>query len=151
MFLLCSCADLCAAQLVCFLPIHFSTWNRRYIMADTLEMFILCLSNVHFIRLYGLVHRGDGKLWDMSFLFWSGFCMVESWACRLSLCLACNPFPGLCAWTWTGRWCASVVATRSLSLFTNPADRCSQFSSLHSWYTTCVSKTLDVVHGYMLC
>ena len=49
------------------------------------------------------------KLWDMLFLFWSGFCMAESWARRLSLNLACKPFPGLCACTRTGRRCASVV------------------------------------------
>ena len=61
------------------------------------------------------------KLWDMLFLFWSSFCMAESWARRLSLFLACKPFPGLCACTQTGRWCTSVVAIRSLSLFTNRA------------------------------
>ena len=90
------------------------------------------------------------KLWDMSFLFWSGFCMAESWVCRLSLCLACKPFPGLCACTRTGRWCASVAAIRSLSLFTNRADRRSQISSLNSWCATRVSKTLGVVHRYAL-
>ena len=57
------------------------------------------------------------------FSFWSGFWMAESWARRLSLCLACKPFPGLCACTRAGRWCASVVAIRSLSLFTNRAAR----------------------------
>jgi len=98
----------------------------------------------------GLVHKDDYKLWDRLFLFWSGFCMVESWACRLSLCLACKPFPGLCACTRTGRWCASVVAIRSLSLFTNHADRRSQINSLDSWCATRFSKTLDVVHRYAL-
>ena len=99
---------------------------------------------------YGLVPRADCKLWDMLFLFWSDFCMTGSWVCRLSLCLACKPVPGLCACTQTGRWCASVVAIRSLSLFTNRADRHSQISSLDSWCTTRVSKTLDVVHRYAL-
>ena len=94
----------------------------------------------------GLVHRGDCI--DMLFLFWSGFYMAESWARRVSLCLACKPFLGLCACTRTGRWCASVVAIRSLSLFTNRADRRSQISSLNSWCATRVSKTLDVVHRY---
>ena len=95
----------------------------------------------------------------MLFLFWSGFCMAESWARRLSLCLACKPFPGLCACTRTGRWCAcirngrwcaSVVVIRSLSLFTNWADRCSQINSVDSWCATHVSKTLDIVHRYAL-
>ena len=90
------------------------------------------------------------KLWDMSFLFWSGFCMAESWVCRLSLCLACKPFPGLCACTQTSQWCTSGVVTRSLSLFTNWADRCSQISSLDFWCATRVSKTLDIVHRYPL-
>ena len=80
----------------------------------------------------------------------SGFCMAESWARRLSLCLACKPFPGLCACTRTGWWCASVVATRSLSLFTDRADRCSQISSLDYWCATRFSKTFGVVHRYAL-
>ena len=84
------------------------------------------------------------------FSFWSGFCMAESWARRLSLCLACKPFPGLCACTRTCRWCASVVVMRPLSLFTNRADRCSQINSLESWCTTHISKMLDVVHRYAL-
>ena len=86
----------------------------------------------------------------MLFLFWSGFCMAESCARRLSLFLACKPVPGLCACARTGRRCASVVAIRSLSLFTNWADRSSQISSLDSWCATRVNKTLDVVHGYAL-
>ena len=86
----------------------------------------------------------------MLFVFWSIFRMAESWARSLSLCLACKSFPGLCACTRTGRWCASVLAIRSLSLFTNRADRCSQINSLDSWCTTHVSKTLDVVHRYAL-
>ena len=99
---------------------------------------------------YGLVHRGDCINRDMSFLLWSSFCMAESWARRLSLCLACKPFLGLCACTQTGRRCMSVVATGSLSLFTNRADRRSQISSLDSWCTTHVRKTHDVVHRYVL-
>ena len=71
-------------------------------------MFILLVEYI-----YGLVHRGDCINGDMLFLFWSGFCMAETWAHRLSLCSACKPFPGLCACTRT------VVAIRSLSLFTN--------------------------------
>ena len=63
------------------------------------------------------------KLWDVLFLFRSGFCMAESWARRLSLYLAFKPFLGLCACTRTSRWCASVGAIRSLSLFTNRAAR----------------------------
>ena len=97
---------------------------------------------------YGLVHWGDCINWDMSFLFWSGFCMAESWAIRLSLWLACKPFLGLCACTQTGWWCVSVVAVGTL--FTDWADRCSQISSLDSWCTTRISKTLDVVHRYAL-
>ena len=95
---------------------------------------------------YGLVHRGDCINCEISFLFWSSFCIAKSWA----LCLACKPFPGLCACTRTVWWCASVVATRSLSLFTNRADRHSHISSLDSWYATRVSKTLDDVHRYAL-
>ena len=74
--------------------------------------------------------------------------MAETWACRLSLRLACKSFPGLCACTRTGQWCASVVAIRSL--FTNWADRCSQINSLDSWCATRVSKTLGIVHRYAL-
>ena len=107
---------------------------------------------IHFNSwIYSLVLRADYKLWDMLFLFWSGFCMAKSWARRLSLCLACKPFPGLCACTWTSWWCASVVAIRSLSLFTNRADGRSQTSGrLDSWCTTRVTKTLDVVYRYAL-
>ena len=83
-------------------------------------------------------------------MFWSGFCIAESLVRRLSLSLACKPFPGLCVCTGTGRWCASVVATRSLTMSTDRADRCSQISSLGSWCATRVSKTLDVVHRYAL-
>ena len=86
----------------------------------------------------------------MLFLIWSGFWLAESWACRLSLYLACKPFRGLCACTRTSRWCASVVVIRPLSLFTNRADRRSQINSLDSCCATRVSKTLDVVHRYAL-
>ena len=39
-WVLCQCgrADLSAAQLICFLPIFFSTWNRWCDMANTLKM-----------------------------------------------------------------------------------------------------------------
>ena len=99
---------------------------------------------------YGLVHRGDCINCETLFLFWSGFCTAESWVCRLSLYLACKPFLGLCTCTQTSWWCASVVAIRSLSPFTNRADRCSQTNSLDSWCATRISKTLDVVHRYAL-
>ncbi len=98
----------------------------------------------------GLMHRGDCINWDMLFLFWSSFCMVEFWAHRLSLCLACKPFPGLCACTRTGQRCVSVVAIRSLSLFTDRADRHSQISSLDSWCATRVSKMLDIYRYALL-
>ena len=119
------CRSLCGiTYLSSFLSIYFSTWNRWCIMANTLKMLTSSLLNVHVNSwIYGLVPRADYKLWDMLFLFWSGFCMAESWARRLSLYLTCKPLPGLCACTRTGRWCASVVAVRSLSLFTNRADR----------------------------
>ena len=119
-------------------------------------------SNVHFTSWMWFSAQGWlYKLWHMLFLFWSGFskCMVESWARRLSLCLACKPFPGLCECTRTGRWCActrngrwwaSVVVIRPLSLFTNRADRRSQINSIDSWCTIPISKMLDVVHGYAL-
>ena len=98
---------------------------------------------------YGLMHRGDCINCETCyFSFWSGFCMAASWARRLSLCLACKPFPGLCACTRTGWWCVSVVVIRSLSLFTNRAERRSQINSLDSWCATHFSKTLDVVHRY---
>ena len=155
------CRSLCGiTYLFSFLPIYFSTWNRWYIShrdtqrecltfwrcwLDSCRMFILLVE-------YGLVHRWLYKLWDMLllFLFWSGICMAESWTRRLSLCLACKPFQGLCACTRTGRRWTSVVAIRSLSLFTNRADRRSQINSLDSWCATRVSKTLDVVHWYGL-
>jgi len=115
-WVLCQCgrAYLCASQLICiyiyiyiYISIYFSTWNRWYIMANTLKMLISQLSNVQFTSWIWFSAEGWlYKLWDMLFLFWSGFCMAESWARRLSLCLACKPFPGLCACTRTGRWCA---------------------------------------------
>ena len=123
-------AYLCTAQLICFYWSNFLheigglLWLTLWrCWLHSCGMFILLVE-------YGLVPRVDYKLWDMSFLFWSIFCMAESWARRLSLCLVCKPFPGLCACTRTGRWCASVVAVRSLSLFTNRADRRSQISKL---------------------
>ena len=146
------CRSLCGiTYLSSFLSIYFCTWNRWCIMANTLKMLTSSLSNVHVNSwIYGLVPRADYKLWDMLFLFWSGFCMAGSWARRLSLYLACKPLPGLCACTRNGRWCASVVAVRSLSLFTNRADRRSQISNLDSWYATRVSKTTGVGHSYAL-
>ena len=42
------------------------------------------------------------------------------------------------------------MVIRSLSLFTNRADRRSQISSLDSCSAPCISKTLDVVHRYAL-
>jgi len=134
-----------------FLPIYVSTWNRWYIMANTLICWLHSCGM--FSLLVEIWFGAEGwlyKLWDMSFLFWSAFCMAESWARRLSLYLACKPFPGFCACTRTSRWCASVVAIRSLSLFTNRTDRRSQISSLDSWCATRLSKTLDVVHRHAL-
>ena len=71
----CGRADLCAAQLICFLPISFSTWNRWYIMANTEDVDFIVVkcsfySNVHFtswiwFSAYGWLY----KLWDMLFLF----------------------------------------------------------------------------------
>ena len=140
-------AYLCTAQLMCFYRYIF-LHEIGGILSLTLwrcwlhscRMFILLVE-------YGLVLS---KMWDRVFLFWSGFCMAESWARRLSLCLACKPFPGLCACTRTGRWCASVVAAMSLSLYTNQADSRSQINSLDSWCATRVSKTLEVVYRYAL-
>ena len=73
--------------------------------------------------------------------------MAESWARRLSLCLACKPFPGLCrvpelaggAREW---WQLGLC----LCMFTNRADRRSQTNRC----ATRVSKTLYVVHRYAL-
>ena len=127
-------------------------------MANTLKMLTSWLSNVHFTWMfillveYGLVHRVDCINCEMLFLFWSGFCMIESWVCRLSLCLACKPFPGLCVCTRTGWWCASVVAIRSLSLFTrNQTDRRSQISSLDSWRATHISGLLIILSQLPSC
>ena len=146
-----SCRSLCGiTYLFSFIPIYFLheiggiSWLTLWrCWLHGCRMFILLVE-------YGLVHRGDFINCDVSFLFWSSFCMAKSWACRLSLCLACKPYPGLCACTRTGRWCVSVVATMSLSLFINQADRHSHISSLDSWYATRVSKTLDIVHRYAL-
>ena len=109
-WVLCQCgrADLCAAQLISFCRSMFlheiggRSWLTLWrCWLHSCRMFILLIE-------YGLVHKGWlCKLWDMLFLFWSGFCMAESWVCRLSLCLACKPFPGLCACTRTGRTCGS--------------------------------------------
>ena len=111
------------------------SWYVASMLCCHCRMFILLVE-------YGLVHTGD--------CISCYFCMAESWARRPSFCLACNPFLGLCACTRPGRWCTSVVAIRSLSLSTNPADRRSQIDSLDSWCATRVSKTLDVVHRYAL-
>ena len=134
-WVLCHCgrADLCEPQLICFLPIYFLheicgiLWLTLWrCLLYSCRMFILLVE-------YGLVPRDDCINCETCyfcfcfcfvFLFWSGFCIAQSWARRLSLCLACKPSPaGHCAYTRTGRWCASVVATRSLSLFTNRAAR----------------------------
>ena len=96
---------------------------------------------------YGLVHRGDCINCETCY-----FCFDPAFvwpSLGRADCLACKPFPGLCACTQTGRWCASVLAIRSLSLFTNRADRHSQIS-LDSWCATHISKMLDVVHRYVL-
>ena len=62
-------------------------------MANTLKMLTSQVSNVVILLVeYVLVPRADCKLWDMLFLFWSGFCMAESWARRLSLCWAFRVF-----------------------------------------------------------
>ena len=96
---------------------------------------------------YGLMHRGDCINCETCYFY---FDLDFVWARRLSLCLACKPFPGLCVCTRTGQRCLSVVAIRFLSLFTNRADRRSQINSLDSWCATRISKTLDVVHRYAL-
>ena len=107
LWVLCQCgrADLCAAQFICF-------YIYIYIIGGILWLtlwrcwFHSC-RNVHFTNWIWFCAEGWlYKLWDMLFLFWSGFCMAEYWAHRLSLCLACKHFPGLCACTQTGRWCA---------------------------------------------
>ena len=145
------CADLCAAQFICLVSyrsiflheiggILWLTLWRCWL--HSCRMFILLVE--YGFSAYGWLYKHI----DMLFLFWSGFCMSESWVRRHSLCLACKPFPGLCACTRTGRWCASVVAIRSL--FTNRADKRSQINSLDSGCATRVSKTLDVVHRYAL-
>ena len=145
-WVLCQCG---ITYLFSFLPIYVSTWNRWYIMAITLwRCWLHSCGMFSLLVEYGFSTKGwSYKLWDVLFLFWSPFCVAEFWARRLSLYLACKPFPGLCTCTRTGRWCASVVAIRSLSLFTNRADRRSQIISLDSWCATRVSKTLDVVHS----
>ena len=150
-WVLCQCG--CAAQLICLVSyrskflheisgiLWLTLWRCQL---HSCGMFSLLVE-------YGLMHRGDWINCETCyFSFWSGFCMAESWARRLSLYLACKPFLGLCTCTWTGRWCASVVAIRSLSLFTNRADRRSQISSLDSCCATHISKTPDVVHRYAL-
>ena len=148
---LCGRADLCAAQLICFYRSNFLheiggiLWLTLWrCWLHSCEMFSLLVE-------YGLVHRGDCINCETCyFCFDPSFVLPRRMARRLSLCLAWKPFPGLCACTRTGRWCASVVAIRSLSLFTNRADRCSRISSLDSWYAIRVSKTLDVIHGCAL-
>ena len=98
------------------------------------RMFILLVE-------YGLGHRGVCINWDMSFLFWSGFRMTESWARRLSLCLACKPFPGLCACTRTkdykykdgsSRKALTYLLTGSL-LYTKWGSSGAQRSKRNSW------------------
>ena len=92
-------------------------------MSNTLKMLTSQLSNVHFTRMfillveYGLVHRGETCYFcfDPAFV-WPSLGRADFYSAQLV----------------TGRRCASVVAIRSLSLFTDRADRCSQINSLHS-------------------
>ena len=145
-------ADLCAAQLICLVSyrsmflheiggISWLTLWRCWL--HSCGMFILLVE-------YGLVHRGDCINCETCYFCFDLAFVWPSLGRADFHCLACKPFPGLCACTRTGRWCASVVATGSLSLFTNRAARRSQFNSLDSWCATRVSKTLDVVHRYAL-
>ena len=99
------------------------------------RMFILLVE-------YGLVHRGDCINCETCYLCFDPAFVWPSLGRESSLYLACKPFPGLSACTRTGRWCASVVAIRSLSLFTDWADRRSHINSLDSWCATYVSKTM---------
>ena len=80
---------------------------------------------------YGLVHRGDCINCETCYFCFDPAFVWPSLG-RADFYLACKPFPGLGACTRTGRRCASVVAIRSLSLFTNRADRRSQINSLDS-------------------
>ena len=107
------------------------------------RMFILLVECV-------LMHRDDCINCETCYFCFDPAFVWPSLGRALSLCLACKPFPGLCACTQTGRWCVSVVVIRSLSLFTNWADRCSQISSLDFCCAPRISKTLDVVHRYAL-
>ena len=86
------------------------------------------------------------KLWDMLFLFWSGFCMAESWARKLSFCLACKPFPGVCVAGDASQLWQLGLCLCSLTEQTGAA----RSTNLDSWCATRVSKTLDVVHRYGL-
>ena len=79
----------------------------------------------------GLVHRGDCINCETCY-----FCFDPAFV-RPNFGRA--DFQSAC--TWTGRWCALVVAISSLSLFTIRADRRSQISSLDSCCATRVSKT----------
>jgi len=121
-WLLCQCGrtDLCAASLICLVSyrsmllheiggILWLTLGRCWL--HSCRMFILLVE-------YGLVHRGDCIncetcyfCFDPAFV-WPSFGRADFH----SLYLACKPFPGLCACSRTGRWCASVVAIRSLSV-----------------------------------
>ena len=148
---LCDCADLCVAQFICLVSNRSIFLHEIGILWLTLwRCWLHSCGMFSLLVEYGLMPRGDCINCETCYFCWSSFCMAESWARRLSLRLACKPFPGLCACTRTGRWCASVVAIRSLSLFTNWADRRSQINSVDSWCATRVSKTLDVVHSYAL-
>ena len=139
-WVLCQCGrtDLCAASLICLVSYRSMLLHEigGILWLALWRCWLHSCGRFSLLVEYGLMHRGDCINWDMLFLFWSGFCMAESWARRLSLYLACKPVPGLCACTRTSRWCASVVAIRSLSLFTNRADRRSQISSLDSCCAT---------------
>ena len=139
----CGRTDLCAAELICLVPyrsiflyeiggILWLTLWRCWL--HSCRMFILLAE-------YGLVHRGDCincetfRSFVRSFVRSFCFCLMSSdaksilgtiykvslfwiyhWdiSVLIRLCLACKPFPGLCACTRIGRRCASVVAIRSL-------------------------------------
>ena len=128
-WVLCQCG---VTYLLSFLPICISTWNGGISWLKLWRCWLHSCGMFNLLVEYGLVHRGDCINCGTCYFCFDPAFVWPSLARRLSLCLACKPFPGLRACTRTGRWCVSVVAIRSLSLFTNRADRRSQISSLDS-------------------
>ena len=140
-WVLCQCGrtDLCAASLICLVSYRSTLLHEigGILWLALWRCWLHSCGRFSLLVEYGLMHRGDCINCETCyFCFDPAFVWPSLGRADFSLYLACKPVPGLCACTRTSRWCASVGAIRSLSLFTNRADRRSQISSLDSCCAT---------------